>query len=730
MAVYIVIYIVIGVIAGIIDDGSEKKKNLSFTLMIIGAIISFLTNGIFVIAAIIEMAIGYLLIIRIKSFLKNKSKINSKIKCISEANTALEKKKKERLVNWAIQFNISKIVNDQEYLGNITKLDIHNKRLTYLPSGIDCLKNLRSLNCYNTNLTSLPISFNSLHNLTELNLYNNKLTSLPSNIGSMKNLSILSLSKNDLRSLPESIINLKSLKKLQLIENESLKISENQRLWILNLIFNKIDVEIDNQLLIKKNDKDINVRNILKKAMDDVESNQSILVKNEAESIIKKEIKEEQPKTNQYSIVVKKGLTIVKKANSEENHNKDIIKSVDKEFEKAEIEEWIQKLWDWADEHHIPNGKLSRKKENLVNTKIIDLTNIKLSYLPKEIINLENLQELILWSCELKYLPRDITKLDKLIKLNLRGNPELAASLSQLSWIDHLNKNGIVLKDSIRTIREETVDMYDEPFVVEESDNIQLKEPQKVKLTPLIKVDSNYTKALKNIENSNFEKIRRYCNNLLNDNKADEMQKYLAENGKMYKALIYDALEQFISKLNKQTITLVDWGCNQGIDSMLVLDYIKEKQLDIHVKKIFLLNGSKIEIQRALENLNALKLKETEIYATNNITNEFFVEYELDYNDIKTIEQFNHSINDNLLHLFINRSFNVSFYEDDWYDYDFKIYHGYFLCVSQNQDIIEELNSDLIHFKNVFNKRLQDISLRDNKIGRFQRYERIFKIDK
>ena len=48
MIVYIMIYIVIGLIAGIIDDESEKKKNLSFTLMIIGAIISFLTNGIWV----------------------------------------------------------------------------------------------------------------------------------------------------------------------------------------------------------------------------------------------------------------------------------------------------------------------------------------------------------------------------------------------------------------------------------------------------------------------------------------------------------------------------------------------------------------------------------------------------------------------------------------------------------------------------------------------------------
>ena len=96
MIVYIMLYIVIGLIAGIIDDESEKKKNLSFTLMIIGAIISFLTNGIFVIAAIIEMAIGYLIIVKIKSFFnKNKKHYNRKYNLnknsskLTESNDAL-----------------------------------------------------------------------------------------------------------------------------------------------------------------------------------------------------------------------------------------------------------------------------------------------------------------------------------------------------------------------------------------------------------------------------------------------------------------------------------------------------------------------------------------------------------------------------------------------------------------------------------------------------------------
>ena len=157
MFVYIVIYIVIGLIAGIIDDGSEKKKNFSFTLMIISAGISFLTNGIFVIAAIIEMAIGYLIIVKIKSFF-NKNKTNSNIKyspnknlskTFIDTNTALakalkdlDKKEKQRLINWAVQFNISDIIENQENIESIVKLDINNNHLTYLASEINCLKNL------------------------------------------------------------------------------------------------------------------------------------------------------------------------------------------------------------------------------------------------------------------------------------------------------------------------------------------------------------------------------------------------------------------------------------------------------------------------------------------------------------------------------------------------------------------------------------------------------------
>lgn len=247
-------------------------------------------------------------------------------------------------------------------------------------------------------------------------------------------------------------------------------------------------------------------------------------------------------------------------------------------------------------------------------------------------------------------------------------------------------------------------------------------------VVPVIqKENSHYAKHIQSIQVPNFEKIRRYCNNLVDEHQADEMQEYLAENGRMHKAIIYDALEQFIFQLNGKTITVIDWRCAQGIASMLVIDYIREKQLDIKVEKIFLLDDNTTVMQRAYDNVSALKSNETNIYTTAIIPcPECFDEEVFNGIDYGVLSLLDNSSNDILLHLFANNSWLVDFYSYDWYDFDFKIYQGYFLCVSNQPNFVEDFDEHLLaniegEFKN--------ISSRDSKIGRFQRFERIFKLD-
>lgn len=252
----------------------------------------------------------------------------------------------------------------------------------------------------------------------------------------------------------------------------------------------------------------------------------------------------------------------------------------------------------------------------------------------------------------------------------------------------------------------------EDPWVVNSSNDKNNKNNAKVKKTSLseqtkasekaiekIKPESSpYATHIKSIEVPNFEKIRRYCNNLADENKADAMQIYLAENGRMHKALMYDTLEQFIEQLNGKEITLVDWGCSQGIASMLVLDYIREKQLSINVKQVTLIDDDVKAMSRAMVQIEALKQTNVTIEALeakkDNVTER-----------IKSIQTMS-------IHLFANDKIPV--------DLSTIKLGGYVVCLShENTNTIDKVCSST---------KGKEISNRDNKIGRFRRFERIVKL--
>jgi hypothetical protein len=488
--------------------------------------------------------------------------------------------------------------------------------------------------------------------------------------------------------------------------------------------------------------------------------------------------------------------------------------------EKDAAPEWMQTLWHWADINNVPNGKISKDKERLIATTVLDLMGIKLNYLPDEIVNLTNLYELSLWDCGLQYLPKNIVEIQSLKKLNLRTNPALMLIKKQEQWLDELkNSNCIVYKDTTLSIddiafeeikqnREKILDSssysYDElskiisewifgkfsnihkldlskeyrasiriqdmakkvardlqssgvskielrylandvDFVVENVSYATFgigniagtkqfdEKPVEIKsFTPptkakkVIAESSSYASHIKSIEVANFEKIRRYCNNLLDENKADEMQKYLAENGKMHKALIYDALEQFIGQLKGKEITLVDWGCGQGIASMLVLDYIREKQLNIQLDKIFLMASSdtKDALDRAFAHIDVLKQNITKVYGTTvaPCPEEWSDETLENYNESVNFE-LNLCVNDVILHLFANDDIPFDFQAYVCFDFSFDIFNGYFLCISNDYEF------DIDYIPRQIGS-IEMLSVRDDKIGRFKRYERIFKSDR
>jgi len=218
--------------------------------------------------------------------------------------------------------------------------------------------------------------------------------------------------------------------------------------------------------------------------------------------------------------------------------------------------------------------------------------------------------------------------------------------------------------------------------------------------------ESPYAAHIQSIQNPSFEKIRRYCNNLVDDNQADEMQEYLAENGKMHKALIYDALEQFLEKLHGKAITLIDWGCGQGIGSMLVLDYIREKQLDIKIEKIILVDNDAEYLSRAILHVEGLKQNDIEIEG-------------IDARNAKDIEKLNKLRNHLSLNLFVNDVMPL-----EYLDIDFDIFeNAYFMCVSNESDEKIEEFFDIISDFAEIDKIISD---RETKVGKFKKFEKIF----
>lgn len=216
----------------------------------------------------------------------------------------------------------------------------------------------------------------------------------------------------------------------------------------------------------------------------------------------------------------------------------------------------------------------------------------------------------------------------------------------------------------------------------------------------ILSESSSYANHIKSIEVPNFEKIRRYCNNLVDENKADKMQEYLAENGRMHKAIIYDALEQFIGQLNGKEITLVDWGCGQGIASMLVLDYIREKQIDVRVKNVILIDDDVQTLGRAMAQVDALKEKSVVIEA-------------IDAN-VGSVEEHITTLKVPIIHLFANDMIPADLSK-------IRLGSGYAVCLShQDGRIINIISSTIGGIQ---------ISKRDEKIGRFQRFERILKVN-
>ncbi len=132
-----------------------------------------------------------------------------------------------------------------------------------------------------------------------------------------------------------------------------------------------------------------------------------------------------------------------------------IIKNIFNNKVTPENEDWMQRLWDWADENNVPDYAwledeeydeggywrgLPRDRETLLNLKELILDEIKLIKLPEEIGNLHNLTTLFLRECQLVEVVKEIGNLYNLKTLSLWGNQlkNLPVEIGNLSNLDSL----------------------------------------------------------------------------------------------------------------------------------------------------------------------------------------------------------------------------------------------------------------------------------------------------
>ena len=106
------------------------------------------------------------------------------------------------------------------------------------------------------------------------------------------------------------------------------------------------------------------------------------------------------------------------------------------------IEDWIKKIWEWANKNNIPTSHIPKKVSDLLKLTELNFFNSDLEDFLRELCFLENIKTLILWDNDIKELPKEIINFSNLIKLNLRGNKSLILNANQKIWLEKLKENG------------------------------------------------------------------------------------------------------------------------------------------------------------------------------------------------------------------------------------------------------------------------------------------------
>ena len=163
-----------------------------------------------------------------------------------------------------------------------------------------------------------------------------------------------------------------------------------------------------------------------------------------------------------------------------------------------------------------------------------------------------------------------------------------------------------------------------------------------------------YAYKLKHLENPNFDKIRSFAKNFVDELPQDlqselyekinrgidqletepEMLVYLYSFGNMHQAKLNYAFEHLPDSFFEQSeINIIDYGCGQAIGTMCYVDFLKRKNPNQKIKSVTLIEPSEICLKRAGLHISVF-LPDTDIRLVNKTFDQ------LSDDDLETIQNF------------------------------------------------------------------------------------------
>jgi len=134
----------------------------------------------------------------------------------------------------------------------------------------------------------------------------------------------------------------------------------------------------------------------------------------------------------------------------------------------------------------------------------------------------------------------------------------------------------------------------------------------------LIEKDTEYSDYLSG-RKVNYEIIKRFANEKCRHiterlsgrgvsplSSVNELYLYLRDYGNMHKAKILSAIKSIQFRNINEPVTIIDWGCGQGLASFFMLQYLSKSGVNLNINEIILIEPSEVAIKRAALHLTLL----------------------------------------------------------------------------------------------------------------------------